>query len=81
MPKRPERNGKMVITCVSCGSDRFNAGEIEISEDGGFNVVMPCAQCGTPSRAIHDDDPEFAKLLIDFFGTEGPGKFAHRLGS
>lgn len=76
----------MVITCVNCGSDRFKAGQIELNEGGGFNVVMPCASCGTPSSVIHDNDPEFAKLLLDFFGSSPPGpgeppdRFVHKLG-
>lgn len=76
----------MVITCANCGSDRFKAGEIELSEDGGFNVVMPCAKCGTPMQALHDDDPEFAKMLVGFFASdppapgEGPDRFTHKLG-
>lgn len=71
----------MVITCTNCGSDRFNAGEIELNPDGGYTVVMPCVECGTPSRVIHDHDPEFAKLLIEFFGSSGAGQFSHKLGS
>ena len=58
----------ITITCGSCGSDRFKSGEIELDPEGGFTVVMPCAECGTPSRVIKDEDPEFAKLLMEFFG-------------
>lgn len=70
----------MVITCASCGSDRFRAGELEINEDGSFTVVMPCAECGTPSKQIQDNDPEFAKLLMEFFGhAEEVGEsFSHK---
>lgn len=68
------------ITCVKCGSDRFRAGEIELSEDGGFIVVMPCTECGTPNKLIQSDDTEFAQLLLEFFQIAGPGKFEHKLG-
>lgn len=72
---------KMVITCDACGSDRFKAGELELNLDGSFTVVMPCANCGTPSKQIQDTDPEFAKLLMEFFGhAEDVGDhFSHRL--
>jgi hypothetical protein len=59
------------VTCIKCGSDRFKAGQIELSPEGGYDVVMPCAQCGTPGPVMHDHDPEFAKSLLDFFSS-GP---------
>jgi len=58
------------ITCVSCGSDTFKAGQIELSPEGGYDVWLPCAECGTPHKMVHDDDPEFAKTLMEFFAGE-----------
>jgi hypothetical protein len=58
----------MVITCLNCGSDRFKAGELRPSPQGGFDVVMPCSECGTPLSTIHSDDMELAKELLKFFG-------------
>jgi len=71
----------MVITCENCGSDRFRSGELELDPGGGFTVVMPCAQCGTPNKTIHDQDPEFAKMLTEFFGRgdDGDTRFTHKL--
>jgi hypothetical protein len=60
----------MVITCVNCGSDRFQAGELEIAPDGGFVIAMPCADCGAPSRVLQSDDMDFAKELLQFFAKE-----------
>jgi hypothetical protein len=56
------------ITCVNCGSSKFLAGELQLSEEGGFDVVMPCAECKTPNPVLHDNEPEFAQLLLKFFG-------------
>ena len=68
------------IACVSCGSTKFLAGELEQDPQGGFNVVMPCAECKTPNSVLHDDEPEFAQLLLDFFSPEhGPGKMKRKL--
>jgi DNA-directed RNA polymerase subunit RPC12/RpoP len=72
----------MVIACENCGSDRFRAGEIELNPQGGFTVSMPCAKCGTPSKVIQDNDPEFAQLLGEFFASDqsdGPNRFTHDL--
>jgi uncharacterized Zn finger protein len=60
----------MQITCVSCGSEKFRAGDVQPHPEGGFDVVMPCSQCGTPNTIVHDDDPEFAKQLLSFFAVE-----------
>jgi hypothetical protein len=43
---------------------------------------MPCAKCGTPSKVIQDNDPEFAQLLGEFFASDqsdGPNRFTHDL--
>jgi hypothetical protein len=71
----------MVITCVSCGSDRFRAGELELAPDGGYTVVMPCADCGVPHTILHDDDTDFAKALLDFFNhADEVDTFTHQTG-
>ena len=62
----------MTITCIRCGSDRFKAGEIQPAPQGGYFVVMPCAECGTPNAMLHDEDPEFAQTLLEFFSPEAP---------
>jgi predicted nucleic-acid-binding Zn-ribbon protein len=61
-----------VATCVRCGSDSFRAGEIEPAPEGGFYVVMPCAKCHYPNHIFHDHDPEFAKMLMEFFAAGPP---------
>ena len=60
----------MQITCVSCGSETFRAGDVQPHPEGGFDVVMPCAKCNTPNTLVHDDDPEFAGSLLAFFASE-----------
>lgn len=55
------------LTCAKCGSERFKAGQLELAPEGGYVVVMPCAECGHPNTAMHDDDPAFAKMLAEFF--------------
>ena len=57
------------VRCVECSSSRFRAGEIELSPGGGFDVVMPCAECGTPNTVFHDEDPEMARTLLGFFAA------------
>lgn len=57
------------IRCIDCGSERFKAGEIEMSPGGGFDVVMPCVACGTHNVVLHDSDPEVAKMLLGFFAA------------
>lgn len=58
------------VTCVNCGCNRFNAGDVQPHPDGGYDVIMPCADCNTPNVALHDTDPEFAKLVLSFFGGD-----------
>ena len=60
----------MQITC-QCGSDRFKAGEVQLSPAGGYDIVMPCSSCHEPVVVLHGHDPEMAGELIRFFG-EGP---------
>lgn len=57
----------MQITCPNCGSDRFKAGYFEPNPDGGVDVLMPCAQCGQPLKAMTEDDPDMVASLIGFF--------------
>jgi predicted nucleic-acid-binding Zn-ribbon protein len=72
----------MTVTCVKCGHDRYRRGELELSSEGGYEVVMVCANCGYPNRALASDDLDLAKALIQFFGQDAPGgsKFTHKLG-
>jgi hypothetical protein len=55
------------ITCIRCGCDRFKAGEIQPAPQGGFFVIMPCAECDTPNVVLHDMDEGFAETLLEFF--------------
>lgn len=57
----------MTITCIRCGSARFKAGEIQPAPQGGFFVVMPCAECDTANVMLHEQDEEFALSLAEFF--------------
>lgn len=57
----------MQITCIRCGCERFKAGEIQPAPQGGFFVVMPCAECDTPNTVLHDESSEFAEMLLSFF--------------
>jgi len=63
----------MMITCTRCGSETFRAGVIELSPQGGFDVVLPCSNCGTPNPLLHENDPELAKMLFSFFAEQPTG--------
>lgn len=63
----------MEITCIRCGCGRFKAGEIQPAPQGGFFVVMPCAECHEPNPVLHEYDEDFAKSLAAFFeGSSDP---------
>ena len=57
------------IRCMNCDSDRFKAGQVELSPRGGYEVIMPCSDCGTPNNVLHSDDVELCKMLLDFFSA------------
>jgi len=62
----------MRAICIKCGSERFAAGEIVPSLEGGFDVIMPCAVCQAPNAMLHGEDAELARLLVDFFAAGPP---------
>jgi transcription elongation factor Elf1 len=57
----------MTITCVFCGNAKFSGGDIELNQQGGYDVIMICAGCGAHQAVMVSNDPEFAKMLIGFF--------------
>jgi hypothetical protein len=59
----------MQITCTNCGSDRFKAGDVNLSPRGGYEVVMPCSDCHTPNMVLHSDDVELCEALLKFFAA------------
>jgi aspartate/methionine/tyrosine aminotransferase len=59
----------MTITCIRCGADRFKAGEVQPAPQGGFFLIMPCSECDTANVVLHEQDEEFAKTLLEFFGA------------
>lgn len=65
-----EGSESRIFKCLACGNDRFGAGVIEPSPQGGFDVIMPCKACGAPNQAMHDDDPEMAQMLLSFFAAD-----------
>lgn len=57
----------MLISCIRCGCKRFKAGEIQPALQGGFFVVLPCAECDTANVVLHEGDQEIAQSLLQFF--------------
>lgn len=58
-----------MITCRYCGNPRFAAGEIVPNPDGGYDVVAICRECKGPNPIMWDDDPQMAKMLLQFFAA------------
>jgi len=59
----------MTITCIRCGADRFKAGEVQPAPQGGYFLIMPCAECEEANVVLHDYDEESVTFLMEFFGA------------
>jgi predicted nucleic-acid-binding Zn-ribbon protein len=57
------------VTCIRCGSDRFKAGEVQPAPQGGFFLVMPCAECDTGNTVLYDGDMEIVQALLSFMAS------------
>jgi hypothetical protein len=55
------------FTCIRCGSDVFKAGEVQPAMQGGYFLILPCAECDYANVAFHDMDEEYMETLQQFF--------------